>query len=447
MPEIITFCAEFSPAEHKMIYLMALCVTGRCFMCSFIGFGGFFVEIRLDHSVLSGKVKIPASKSCAHRLLICAALAEGVSVISGVSMSKDIEATIGAMTALGADFDINGDTVTVKGISRCPENAVIDCNESGSTLRFIIPVAAALGVEAEFTGRGRLPQRPIDIYTRELSKNGITFLTDKMPYRTTGRLTGSEYRIEGDVSSQFVTGLLFALPLLKNDSEIVLTSHLESRPYVDITIDILRKFGISVEEGESCFRIRGGQKYIAHNERVEGDYSQAAFFYVANALGSETEIGNLISDSVQGDRRIIDLINEWTTNGCYNADCSDIPDLVPVLAVLGAFGKKRSVIYNAKRLRIKESDRLSTTAAMLNTLGGNVEITDDGLVITPTDAMHGGIVDGAGDHRIVMAAAVAATAINGEVVIRGAEAAEKSYPDFFKDYINLGGKANVIDLE
>ena len=405
------------------------------------------MDIMVNHAVLSGELDIPASKSCAHRLIICAALAEGESVISGVTMSKDIEATIGAMTALGAGFEINGDAVKVRGIGNRAEQAVIDCNESGSTLRFIIPVAAALGTEAEFTGRGRLPQRPIDIFKRELGRNGITFLTEEMPYRISGKLRGGEYRIEGDVSSQFVTGLLFALPLLDQDSEIVLTSHLESRPYVDITIDILRKFGVTVEETENSFRIRGNQRFLAHNERVEGDYSQAAFFYVANALGSDVNIGNLDENSVQGDRRITGLVREWKTEGCYKADCSDIPDLVPVLAVLGAFGRKRSVIYNAKRLRIKESDRLSTTAAMLNVLGGDVEVTDDGLIIEPTDAMHGGTVDGAGDHRIVMAAAVAATAISGEVIIRGAEAAEKSYPDFFSDYTKLGGKANVIDLE
>ena len=405
------------------------------------------MDIMVNHAVLSGELDIPASKSCAHRLIICAALAEGESVISGVTMSKDIEATIGAMTALGAGFEINGDAVKVRGIGNRAEQAVIDCNESGSTLRFIIPVAAALGTEAEFKGRGRLPQRPIDIFKRELGRNGITFLTEEMPYRISGKLRGGEYRIEGDVSSQFVTGLLFALPLLDQDSEIVLTSHLESRPYVDITIDILRKFGVTVEETENSFRIRGNQRFLAHNERVEGDYSQAAFFYVANALGSDVNIGNLDENSVQGDRRITELVREWKTEGCYKADCSDIPDLVPVLAVLGAFGRKRSVIYNAKRLRIKESDRLSTTAAMLNALGSDVEVTDDGLIIEPTDAMHGGTVDGAGDHRIVMAAAVAATAISGEVIIRGAEAAEKSYPDFFSDYTKLGGKANVIDLE
>ncbi len=408
------------------------------------------MDIRIEPSQLRGTVDIPASKSCAHRALISAALAEGISVISGVSMSKDIEATIGAMTALGAEFSVDGTTVTVSGISSRMDKAVIDCNESGSTLRFVIPIAAALGTNSRFIGRGRLPQRPIDIYTRELGKNGVKFLTETMPYDITGTLKGGIFEIEGNVSSQFVTGLLFALPLLEGNSEIRLTSHLESRPYVDITIDILRRFGITVESSENGFRIVGGQKYKPYDYRVEGDYSQAAFFYVANALGSEVNIANLVPDSVQGDRKILEILNETCYNGsigCYRADCSDIPDLVPILAVLGAFGSGESVIYNAQRLRIKESDRLVTTAAMLNELGGDVAVTEDGLIIRPTGRMHGGTIDSAGDHRIVMAAAIAATKTDGAVIIRGAEAAEKSYPDFFKDYIHLGGKANVIDLE
>ena len=407
------------------------------------------MDIRITPTLLEGKVSIPASKSCAHRALICAALADGTSVISGVSMSKDIEATIGSMTALGADFKVDGDTVTVRGIKTPAERAVIDCNESGSTLRFIMPVAAALGTDSEFLGRGRLPQRPIDIYKRELSANGIRFMSEEMPYKLTGKLSGGTYNIEGDVSSQFVTGLIFALPLLSEDSEIVLTSHLESRPYVDITIDILKRFGIEIDEKPDRFIIKGGQKYLPHDERIEGDYSQAAFFYVANALGSETVPENLNENSVQGDRRILDIIREMCYNdkGCFNADCSDIPDLVPILSVLGCFGKQESVIYNAKRLKIKESDRLETTAALLNGLGGNVTVTEDGLRIQPVDTLRGGTVDSFGDHRIVMAAAIAATRADGDVIIKGAEAAEKSYPNFFNDYTDLGGKANVIILE
>lgn len=408
------------------------------------------MDIRISPSFLSGRVGIPASKSCAHRALICAALAQGTSVVSGVSMSKDIEATIGAMTALGAHFEVSGDKITVTGVTERPEKAVIDCNESGSTLRFVIPVAAALGVGSTFTGRGRLPQRPIDIYKRELSKNGVRFVTQEMPYVMDGRLTGGRYEVEGDVSSQFVTGLIFALPMLDGDSEIVLTSRLESRPYVDITVDILRRFGISITENESGFSIKGGQKYTPHDEKIEGDFSQAAFFYVANALGSDIELENLNENSVQGDRKILEILSDVCRDGyigSFRADCSDIPDLVPILTVLGAFGSGESIIYNAKRLKIKESNRLETSAALVNSLGGNAEVTDDGLIIHPAEKMHGGEIDGFGDHRIVMAAAVAASAVDGDVIIRGAEAAEKSYPDFFKDYIQLGGKVNVINLE
>lgn len=410
------------------------------------------MDIRITPSKLKGSLSVPASKSCAHRSIICASLADGVSHLSGVTMSKDIEATIGAMTALGAEFEVNGEDITVKGNGGRPaDRCIVDCNESGSTLRFIIPIAAAVGKETEFHGRGRLPQRPIDIFTRELGKNGVKFdYHNTMPFTVSGGLKSGRFEIEGDVSSQFITGLLFALPLLDGDSEIILTSHLESRPYVDITIDTLRRFGVTIEETADGFRVKGGQTYKPHDEKIEGDYSQAAFFCVANALGSQVELHNLNENSVQGDKKILEIIHDICYNntiGNYNADCSDIPDLVPILAVLGAFGSGRSVIYNAKRLKIKESDRLETTAALINSLGGSVTVTDDGLIIEPTGAMHGGTVDSFGDHRIVMAAAIAATRTDGEVIIRGAEAAEKSYPAFFDDYKMLGGKANVIILE
>lgn len=409
------------------------------------------MDIKISPSVLRGNLSIPASKSCAHRAVICAALADGVSTLSGITMSKDIEATISSMTALGASFEINGDIVTVKGISGGIDGtAEIDCNESGSTLRFIMPVAAALGVKSVFIGKGRLPQRPIDIYKRELKNHGITFHTEEMPYEISGILTGGKYEIEGNVSSQFITGLLFALPLAKEDSEIIMTSHLESRPYVDITIDILRRYGIEISETENSFLIKGNQKYTPYDEHIEGDYSQAAFFFVANALGSDVNILNLKEDSVQGDKAITDIIADTLKNGSvtgYKADCSDIPDLVPILSVLGAYGNMPSTIYNAERLRIKESDRLAACADMLNNLGGNVTVTSDGLEILPTNGLNGGTIDSYGDHRIVMAAAIAALNCKGDVIIKGAEAAEKSYPTFFEDYVKLGGKADVIDLE
>ena len=408
------------------------------------------MDIRISPSRLAGSVNIPASKSCAHRALICAALADGVSHISGVTFSKDIEATINAMTALGASFEADGDSITVRGVTDIPSYADIDCNESGSTLRFVMPIASVLGTDSIFHGRGRLPERPIDIYKRELGRNGVQFVTESMPYELTGRLKGGRFEVEGNVSSQFITGLLFALPLCEEDSEIVLTSHLESRPYVDITLDILKRFGIEITETDSGFTVRGGQKYAPHDEKVEGDYSQAAFFYVANAMGSGVMMNNLAPDSVQGDRRIEDIIARSGKNAeiiGFEEDCSDIPDLVPILSVLGVYGKQRSVIYNAERLRIKESDRLAACADMLGRLGGNVTVTSDGLIIEPNGRLHGGEVDSFGDHRIVMAAAIAALGATGDVIIHGAEAAEKSYPDFFRDYTLLGGIANVIDLE
>ena len=416
------------------------------------------MDIRISPSVLRGTVEIPSSKSCAHRAIICAALSSDSepSVISGISFSKDIEATLGAMEAFGAKWELtdkeNG-IVTVYGIGsmRMSGRRIVNCNESGSTLRFVIPIAAALGYEAEFHGRGRLPQRPINIYTRELGKKGIAFnYNDTMPFDICGQLQSGTYEIEGNVSSQFITGLLFALPMLEGSSVIKLTSHLESRPYVDITIDTMKRFGVVIDETSDSYIIKGGQKYHSHSERVEGDYSQAAFFCVANAINSQVKLDNLIPDSVQGDRRIIEIVEGSCKNGrieSFRADCSDIPDLVPILSVLAAYGSEESVIYNAQRLRIKESDRLETTAAMLNGLGGDVKITDDGLIIKPTNTLKGGIVDGCGDHRIVMAASIAALGCTGDVVITGAEAVEKSYPDFFNDYTKLGGKANVIDLE
>lgn len=409
------------------------------------------MDIRIKPSCLRGTLNIPSSKSCAHRAVICAALADGISTISGISMSADIEATVSAMSALGASFELNGDILIVHGIGNSPaKNADIDCNESGSTLRFIIPVASALGADSIFHGKGRLPMRPIDIYKRELSRHGVTFKTQEMPYEVSGELTGGTYEIEGNISSQFITGLLFALPLVNEDSEIIMTSHLESRPYVDITIDMLKRFGIEISQTESSFKIKGGQKYIPHDEHVEGDYSQAAFFFVANALGSEIDIQNLDPNSVQGDKAITDIIGKAATDSVikgFRADCSDIPDLVPILSVLGAYGSEKSVIFNAERLRIKESDRLAACADMLNNLGGNVTVTPDGLEIIPTEKLCGGTVDSFGDHRIVMAAAIAALKCDGDVIIKGADAVSKSYPRFFEDYNMLGGKTHVIDME
>ena len=248
------------------------------------------MNIQVEPRTLSGTVSIPASKSMTHRMLICAALAEGTSVIEHVSFSKDITATMEALSALGADFETNGSTVTVTGINQVAttQTAEMNCCESGSTLRFLIPVAAALGVHATFHGQGRLPQRPITAYVRELSKNGITFdYQNTMPFTIHGQLQSGTYYLEGDVSSQYITGLLFALPLLKGDSEIVMLSPLQSKPYVDMTIACMQQFGFVVTETEQGYFVPGGQHAHACSGTVEGDYSQAAFFAVANAIGNQ----------------------------------------------------------------------------------------------------------------------------------------------------------------
>ncbi len=409
------------------------------------------MNIKITPSKLKGTINIPSSKSMTHRMIICAALAEGKSEISNISFSKDIYATIDAMKVLGAEVSINENTVIVNGITKKSAIADIDCCESGSTLRFLIPISCALGTTATYYGQGRLPERPITPYLRELTKKGITFeYNNTMPFVCNGQLKSGIFELEGDISSQFITGLLFALPLLDGDSEIIMTSPLESKPYADMTIKCLENFGVNVTETENGYFIKGNQSYKAQNMPVEGDYSQAAFFFVANMLGNDIEILNLDSKSYQGDKKIVEIIeNLCYNNNCpvgFNVNATDIPDLVPILAVLGTYCEGKSVINGAKRLKIKESDRLKTTSDALNNLGGNVEVTEDGLKINHS-VLTGGTVDSCGDHRIAMSTAIAATVCSQPVIIKNAESIEKSYPDFFKDYVNLGGKTDVITLE
>lgn len=408
------------------------------------------MDIKIMPSKLAGTVNIPPSKSQAHRLIIASALSKGVSKIKNVYMSKDITATAEAMRTLGAKIEINSDVMTIRGIENPPEKAVIDCFESGSTLRFLIPAVCALGVETTFLGSAKLPTRPITPYLEELPKHGIEFdYNNTMPFTVRGKLQPGEFNIDGGISSQFITGLLLALPLLDGDSRIILTSHLQSRPYVDITIDCLKRFGVDITEKEGCFEIKGGQSYDAAECAVEGDYSQAAFFIVANALGSNVNIMGLNVNSFQGDKKIVEICEKivYNKNGGlkpFKLDCSDIPDLVPILAVLGSFCEGRSYIENAARLRIKESDRLAVTAQVLNALGGKVSELDDGLVIDGAAKLRGGEIDAHNDHRIPMSIAAASTRSEGPVIIRGAECVAKSYPDFFEVFESLGGRIEKI---
>lgn len=408
------------------------------------------MDIKITPGKLKGKVVVPPSKSQAHRLIIAAALADGESRIENLSMSKDISATISCMQALGARIEVNGSTAVINGVAEPSEKAVLDCCESGSTLRFLIPVAAALGTNTGFKGQGKLPDRPITPYLEELPKHGIRFnYNNTMPFDISGRLRPGKYHTSGNISSQFITGLLFGLAVTEGESEIILTSKLESKPYVDITTAVLRDFGCEVTPTENGYRISGRRSLKPFNARVEGDYSQAAFFYAANALGSDIEIEGLNVKSFQGDKKIVEIFAEMVYNrknglNSFDLDCSDIPDLVPALAVMGAFAEGKSRIFNAERLRIKESDRIASTVLLINSLGGQAVPTDDGLVINGRKEISGGEVDACNDHRIAMAAAAASVGCKAGVLVRGAECVSKSYPDFWDVFKNLGGNIEVV---
>ena len=400
------------------------------------------MNVVITPSPLSGAVRVPASKSAAHRLLIAAALADGPTRIAIGSTNRDIEATAACLRALGAGIEAEGETLTVSPIAGVPAKATLDCGESGSTLRFLLPVTAALGAQVTFTGHGRLPQRPNAPLVTALRAHGATIDDDLLPMTVSGPLTSGLWTLPGDVSSQYVTGLLFALPLLDGDSAIRLTTPLASAAYVDMTLQALRRFGIAVEATESDWRIPGGQRYRTPGEVVvEGDWSAAAFWLAANALGASVDVKGLDPDSAQGDRAVTALL------GLDTIDATHVPDLVPALAVAAASRPTRTVVTGAARLRLKESDRLQSVADMLAALGHGVAVTPDGLIIDggPPQPCEAPVrtVDGANDHRIVMAAAVAAAHADRPVRVTGAQAVEKSYPDFFRDFEALGGNAHV----
>ena len=410
------------------------------------------MDIKITPKKLRGEVTVPPSKSVAHRMIIAAALAEGTSTISNLYPSVDILATMDCMRALGAKIDFQDDKAIIEGVRNIPEKAVLDCHESGSTMRFLIPVACALGVNAEFIGSGKLPERPITPFVEEFPKHGITFEFSKaesgctLPCSVSGKLTSGRFEIDGGLSSQFITGLLLALPILDGDSEIVLTSKLNSKPYIDITLGVLRDFGCEINEIDNRFQIKGSQKLKPFSGAVEGDYSQAAFFYTANSLGSELNIGGLNKNSSQGDKQIVQICEEFGLSGGqpFEIDGSDIPDLVPILTVLACFGKGTSRITNIARLRYKESDRLSVPAECLNAIGGRVTVHEDSLEIEGVNSLKGGEIDGHNDHRIPMSMAIAATMCEQPLIIRGAECVRKSFPNFFDVYRSLGGEFEEI---
>lgn len=418
-------------------------------------------DVRISPRTLAGRAAAIPSKSCVHRLLVCAALAGGPTDLEISALSEDTQATVDCLAALGAGICWQEGICRVipwgRNVSLRPR---LQCGESGSTLRFLLPVAAALGARATFEGKGRLPVRPLGPLLAAMEHNGCRFSGTGLPLTLESGLRPGDYTLAGNVSSQFVSGLLMALPLLPGDSNIILTSALESEPYVAMTLQALARFGIRVEATARGFRIPGGQQFVSPGKLVaEGDWSNAAFFLCAGALGGPVTCTGLAMDSRQGDREVVALLRRFgaaaeergdavTVGGRalrgIRIDAAQIPDLVPVLAAVAAGAQGTTHIVNAGRLRLKESDRLSAAAAMLGAVGGRAEEGRDSLTIHGGAALTGGTIDGRGDHRIVMAGAILSCLCREDVVIRGVGAADKSYPNFLEEFNQLGGEAHVI---
>ncbi len=422
-------------------------------------------EITIYPGSLTGEIRVPPSKSMSHRAVICAGLSEGISIINNIGESGDIEATCEAMRALGAKLEKKDSVLKITGSAfpRMKRNE-INCRESGSTLRFIMPIAALTGEPASFFGEGRLNERTLMPYCNIFREKGIKYEAreGKLPLHINGRLSPGDFRLPGNVSSQFISGLLFALPLLEGDSRITVTDGLESKPYIDMTIEVLEYFSIHVENNDfKTFLIKGKQKYKAAEYTVPGDYSQAAFWLAAGSLGSDVSCRGLDMVSRQGDKAIINIIKEMggriiagnssvrsapaDTRGMV-IDASQCPDLVPVLAVMGALSSGKTEIIKAGRLRFKESDRLKAISSELSKLGACIAEKPEGLVIEGRKTLSGGRVDSWNDHRIAMALAIAATKCENPVIISNGDCVNKSYPEFWEHYRALGGRVNERDM-
>ena len=390
---------------------------------------------------ISGSIAAIPSKSHVHRLLICAALAGEETRIACPALSEDIEATARCLSALGAGIAYENECFIVRPGSKKPA-PVLDVGESGSTYRFLVPVAAALGADATFKLHGRLPSRPMKELIAALEPHGISFEglgSDSVTVK--GKLTGGRYELPGNVSSQYISALIFALPLTGIDSEIILTTEVESIGYIDMTIDAVRSFGISIEWKDNVISIPGGQKYASPGSIVaEGDWSNAAFLLCAAAAGkSDLVLTGVNENSAQGDRAVMEIVRNHRENPTGQViSLADIPDLAPALAVLACAANGTTRMTDAGRLRLKESDRIAAITDTLTALGADASSVDDEIIIRGGKTLHGGEVDSCGDHRIAMMAACTAVISDAPVVIKRAEAVRKSYPHFFEDIRRLG---------
>ena len=422
------------------------------------------MEITITPRPLRGKIEAIASKSMAHRLLICAALSQKETKIFLNESSEDIDATARCLNALGADIVRTDDGFSVSPIKKVPPVPVLDCGESGSTLRFILPIVGALGAKAKLVLSGRLPSRPLSPLWEELEKGGMTLSWEnENTILCGGKLQSGAFALPGNISSQFISGLLFALPLLEGDSTLHLTGKAESVQYIKMTLSALETFGITFPFADSVYKICGGRCPALSGKTslaVEGDWSNAAFWLSAGAISEEITMDGLSAASLQGDKEIINLLSRFGAAVSQTAssvstrsenlkgieiDATHVPDLVPVLAVVAAAAEGETKIFGAARLRLKESDRLKTVSQMLSALGGNIKETEDGLIIKGGTLLAGGTVDSAGDHRIAMSAAIASILCTGPVTVKGAEAVAKSYPKFWEHFSALGGQIERSD--
>ena len=419
--------------------------------------------IKITPSKLVGRVCPPASKSLAHRAIIGALLAKDKSNISNVYYCNDIEATINAAKAFGSRIYQRKSSIFINSTVAFLNNDIeIDADESASTLRFLIPIAAALGINCRFIGKEGLSRRPIAPILYCLKDRGVTISGYQgLPLSIRGQLIPGRFNIDGNISSQFISGLLFALPMLKGDSDIVITSHIESYQYIQMTLDVLKKFQISIEKKPYGFHIKGNQQYKPCNFLIEPDWSQAANFIVAAALGSKVSVRGLNLNSTQGDQEILNVLSSFGqlikfSNGivkvlpreikAVDIDVSQFPDLLPILAVAASFADGEVFLYGAKRLRFKESDRLRATADALNSIGANIKELNDALLVRSVPFFKGGLAESCGDHRIVMALAMCAARSKEPIFIKNYLGINKSYPTFFDDFRCIGGKADVVDL-
>ncbi|MCI7238109.1 MAG: 3-phosphoshikimate 1-carboxyvinyltransferase [Anaerococcus sp.] len=414
--------------------------------------------IRIKPTTIDGEVQSISSKSYVHRALICASLAEGKSKIYFNKSSLDIEATISCLRELGANIISGEDFLEVTPIKTRHAIPRLDCKESGSTLRFLLPLAAALYEQCYFMGEGRLPDRPIKDLVDIMKANKVNFSSEKLPIMTENKFDFASARIRADISSQYISGLIFAALSFDHPSELVADGKLVSRSYLELTMDMIKKFSGKVAYEDNIFRVYP-TRLQGIDYKAEGDWSNATFFLVAGALNKEVTVKGLNPKSLQGDRAIIDILKDYGARieirddsirvgvGKRNnltIDIDEIPDMLPALAILasGVVGGK-STFYNAKRLRIKESDRLSTTCQLINNLGGRAVEKEDSLEVYGTGGLRGGRVDSHNDHRIAMAAAIGSLIATSPIEINNHRAINKSYPDFYEDFVRIGGQIDI----